>query len=167
MRRYAYWSVFAGACGFTYGDNAVMQMHKPGNNDAYGVKEFWYQALNDHGSSEMIYLKKLILSEPYFERVPDQSIIAEPYGTKYNFIIATRGVSYLFVYDYTGRNFKIKMGKISGKFVNAFWYNPKNGVYTFIKKIVNKGVKQFDPPDEKKNGNDWVLVVKDASLNNE
>ena len=29
-RRYAYWSVFAGACGHTYGDNAVMQFHGPG-----------------------------------------------------------------------------------------------------------------------------------------
>ena len=111
VRRYAYWSVFAGACGFTYGDNAVMQMYKPGDKGAYGVKEFWYQALNDPGSSEMIYLKKLMLSEPYFERVPDQTIIAEPNGRKYNFLIATRGMSYLFVYDYTGKNFKINMEK--------------------------------------------------------
>jgi len=28
VRRYAYWSVFAGGCGFTYGNNAVMQFHK-------------------------------------------------------------------------------------------------------------------------------------------
>ena len=30
-RRYAYWSVFAGSAGHTYGNNAVMQMHKPPN----------------------------------------------------------------------------------------------------------------------------------------
>ena len=28
IRRYAYWSVFAGCCGFTYGHNAVMQFYK-------------------------------------------------------------------------------------------------------------------------------------------
>ena len=168
VRRYAYWSVFAGACGFTYGDNAVMQMYKTGDSKGdYGVREYWDQALNDPGSSEMIYLKKLMISKPYFERIPDQSIIDGPNGTKYNFLIATRGSSYLFIYNYTGRKLKIKMGKISGSFVNAYWYNPRNGTYTFIKKIINKGIKQFDPPGKKKNGNDWVLVIKDASLNSE
>jgi hypothetical protein len=163
VRRYAYWSVFAGTCGFTYGDNAVMQMHKPEDSKgAYGVKEFWDQALNDPGSSEMIYLKKLMLLEPYFERIPDQSIIADSNGTKYNYLAATKGSSYLFVYNYTGRKFKINMGKISGHFVNAYWYNPRNGTFTFIGKMANKSVKQFDPPGEMKEGNDWVLVVIDA-----
>ena len=33
IRRNAYWSVFAGAFGFTYGHSAVMQMHKPGDQN--------------------------------------------------------------------------------------------------------------------------------------
>src|SRR5699024_4983091 len=42
VRRYAYWSVFAGASGFTYGDNAVMQMHQPEDStSAYGAKKYW------------------------------------------------------------------------------------------------------------------------------
>ena len=28
VRRYGYWSVFAGAFGYTYGHNSVMQMYK-------------------------------------------------------------------------------------------------------------------------------------------
>jgi hypothetical protein len=28
-RRYAYWSVFAGACGHTYGNNSIMQFYRP------------------------------------------------------------------------------------------------------------------------------------------
>ncbi len=159
VRRYAYWSVFAGACGFTYGDNAVMQMHKTGNG-AYGVKEFWYQALNDPGASEMIYLKKLVLSEPYFERVPDETIIAGSDGKRYDHLAAARGKTYLFVYTYNGRRFKINLGKISGMYINSYWYNPRNGSSTFIKKLKNKGIKEFDPPGKKKNGNDWVLVLK-------
>jgi hypothetical protein len=27
VRRYAYWSVFAGSCGHTYGHNAIMQFY--------------------------------------------------------------------------------------------------------------------------------------------
>jgi hypothetical protein len=41
VRRYAYWSVFSGACGFTYGNNAVMQFHRETDKEpAYGVKRF-------------------------------------------------------------------------------------------------------------------------------
>ena len=40
VRRYAYWSVFAGACGYTYGHNSVMQFHKAGEKTgAYGAHE--------------------------------------------------------------------------------------------------------------------------------
>ena len=162
VRRYAYWSVFAGACGFTYGDNAVMQMHKPGDNKgAYGVKEYWYQAIDDPGASEMKYLKMLMLSEPYFERIPDQSVIADSIGDRYNHISATRGNSYIFVYTYNGRKFKIRLGKIPGAFVYAYWFNPVNGKKTFIGKYSNKGIMLFDPPGVRKDGNDWVLILKE------
>src|SRR6185295_18482422 len=43
VRRYAYWSVFAGAAGHTYGHSAVMQMHKAGNS-GYGNKKVWSDA---------------------------------------------------------------------------------------------------------------------------
>ena len=65
VRRYAYWSVFAGSFGHTYGHNAIMQMLKPGYPTSYGdagdVKA-WYQGLNDPGFNQMQYLKRLILS---------------------------------------------------------------------------------------------------------
>ena len=160
IRRYAYWSVFAGACGFTYGDNAVMQMHKPEDtNSAYGVKEYWFNAVNDPGASEMKYLKSLMLSEPYFERIPDESIIIDSIGKKYNRIAATRGNSYIFVYTYNGRKFKIRLGRISGESISAYWYNSRNGKRIFIDKFQNKGIREFDPPGKRKDGNDWVLII--------
>ncbi len=111
VRRYAYWSVFAGSCGHTYGHNAIMQMLKPGYPTSYGdagdVKT-WYQGLNDPGFNQMKYLKQLMLSFPYFERVPDQSIIQEN-GTKYDRLIATRGNDYLMVYNYTSRIMKLDL----------------------------------------------------------
>ncbi len=165
VRRYAYWSVFAGACGFTYGDNSVMQFHKPTDKtSAYGAKEYWFNAINDTGATQMIYLKRLMLAFPYFSRVPDQSIIAGKVGTRYDRLIATRGDGYLFVYDYSGRRMKINMGKISGRNVNAYWYNPRNGNSNFIGEFLNTGVKEFNPPGKKRYGNDWVLIICNASM---
>jgi hypothetical protein len=160
VRRYAYWSVFAGAAGFTYGDNSVIQMHKPGDKTSvYGAKKYWYEAINDPGASQMIWLKKLMLSKPYFDRVPDEGLIADQ-GEKYDYIAATRGEDYAFFYDYTGRKFKVNMGKIAGAEVKATWYCPTDGTKKVIGIIVNNRVKNFDPPGKEKDGNDWVLIME-------
>jgi hypothetical protein len=161
VRRYAYWSVFAGAAGHTYGHNSIMQFHKPTDKgSAYGSKKYWYNALNDEGAREMIYLKKLMLSKSYFDRMPDQSLIVGEQGEKYAYLAATRGNAYAFVYDYTGKPFEVRMGSINGSSVQASWYNPRNGSKKLIGSFANKGFKKFDPPGEQKEGNDWVLILE-------
>jgi hypothetical protein len=163
-RRYAYWSVFAGSAGHTYGNNAVMQMHKPGlGPGAFGVRNYWYEGIDEPGAGQMQYLKLLMLSRPYLERIPDQDLVAGANGIRDNFIVAARGDSYLLVYTYTGRPFEIRMGVISGKQVRAWWYDPRNGSAREIGIFSNKGVQAFTPPGSPAPGNDWVLVLDDAS----
>ena len=160
LRRYAYWSVFAGAFGFTYGNNAVMQINRPSDKKpSYGAKDFWFDAINAPGASEMIHLKNLMLSFPFFERVPDQSIIVNN-GEKYNYLAATRGKNYALIYTYNGRNMEINTGKIEGRRMTASWFNPRNGSYTKIGTFKNSGILTFDPPGEIQDGNDWVLVLE-------
>ncbi|KAA2242024.1 DUF4038 domain-containing protein [Chitinophaga agrisoli] len=160
VRRYGYWSVFAGAAGYTYGHNAVMQMHKPEDQSgAYGVRELWFNAINDPGAGQMMHLKNLLLSRPYFDRVPDQTLIAGQQGNKYNRLMATRGKEYAFIYTYNGRNISLNMGRIAGDTVKASWYDPRNGQVTLIGKYANKGVANFDPPGTQQDGNDWVLIL--------
>jgi hypothetical protein len=164
VRRYAYWSVFAGAAGHTYGHSAVMQMHKPDSGQGgYGVRKFWYDAIDDPGAGQMQHLKHLMLSRPYFERVSDQSVIAGENGEKYERVIATRGKSYLFAYTYTGRPFRIRMGTISGEQARAWWYDPRTGKAEHIGVFENQGERAFEPPGKPQPGNDWVLVLEDAT----
>ncbi|MCB9334184.1 MAG: glycoside hydrolase family 140 protein [Lewinellaceae bacterium] len=161
VRRYAYWSVFAGGCGFTYGHNAVMQMHKPGNpNPAYGVREYWTEALDAPGARQMHYLKDLMLSKPYFERIPDQSLLASEPGVRYDYQAATRGKDYALIYTYNGRDIAVSMGKIDGTKVKSSWFNPRNGERTSIGVFENTGTRNFDPPGVVEDGNDWVLVLE-------
>lgn len=50
VRRYAYWSVLAGAAGHTYGDNSVMQFFTGSKSGAsYGAKESWKTAIHHDG----------------------------------------------------------------------------------------------------------------------
>jgi hypothetical protein len=163
-RRYAYWSVLAGSAGHTYGNNAVMQMHKPDSGiGAFGVRNYWYEAIDEPGAGQMQYLKRLILSRPPLELVPDQSLVAGENGTRDNYIIAARGKSYLLAYMYTGRPFQIKMGVISGKQARAWWYDPRTGATQQIGVFPNQGSLMFTPPGSPAPGNDWVLVVDDTA----
>jgi hypothetical protein len=164
VRRYAYWSVFAGGCGYTYGNNSVMQMHKPGEKNAsYGAKAPWFDAINDPGASQMQYVKKLMLSRPYFGRVPDQSlIVAAKQGKKYNYLIGTRGINYAFIYTYNGRDIPVNLGKVQGAKVKASWYDPRTGETKTIGTFPNTGTKTFKPAGEVKDGNDWVLILDKA-----
>lgn len=163
-RRYGYWSVFGGAAGHTYGDNAVMQFYKPGDGAAaYGAKNYWFDAINDPGARQMQYLKDLMLSRPYFERTPDLTSVAGQNGTKHDYVIATRGASYLFAYTYSGKPFRIRLGAITGARVKATWYNPRDGSAQSIGTFANQGERAFTPPGEPHDGNDRVLVIDDAS----
>ncbi len=160
VRRYAYWSVFAGACGFTYGHNSVMQFHEEGDKGSFGVNENWFDVLNASGAYQMHYLKRLILSEPYFERVPDQSMVVGNNGDRYDYIAATRGKKYAFFYTYNGRNFDVDVNVLKAKKVKASWFNPRNGQVDVIGVYVNNGILSFDPPGNKVEGNDWVLIIE-------
>ncbi len=164
VRRYAYWSVFAGSCGHTYGHNAIMQMYKPGYATGYGnVADMkpWYQALDDPGFNQMQYLKRLILSFPYFDRVADQSIV-EGNGKQYNRLIATRGNDYLLVYNYKGNPMRLHLTKISGDRKKVWWMNAADGRLRYLGEYANRTLTfRFHP--QGKGIEDGVLIAIDAA----
>lgn len=162
VRRYAYWSVFAGSFGHTYGHNSIMQFLKPGVLASFGATQTWYDAMKDPGFSQMYYLKNLMLAFPFFERVPDQSVIAGVNGERYDRAIATRGNDYLLVYNYTGRPMEIDLGKISGAKKNVWWYSAKDGKLEYIGEFDNK-VTTFQHDSGYISGNDQVLIAVDAA----
>ncbi len=162
VRRYAYWSVFAGSFGHTYGNNSIMQFFRPGINAAYGATEAWWDALNNPGFSQMYYLKNLMLTFPFFDRVPDQSIITGTNGERYDRLIATRGNDYLLVYNYTGRPMQVDLSKISGAKKNLWWYQAKSGQLEYIGEFDSK-VHTFQPDCGYSSGNDYVLIAMDAA----
>lgn len=160
VRRYAYWSVFAGSFGHTYGNNSIMQFYREGYAPAYGAQKIWQEALKDEGFNQMKYLKELMLRFPFFERIPDQSVIAGTNGERYDRAIATRGNDYLLVYNYSARPMQIDLTKISGEKKKAWWFNPQNGSMTYIGEFENKIADfQYDAPYMR--GEDRVLVVTD------
>ena len=141
-----------------------MQMYRPGYSPAYGAKKAWWDAIHDPGCRQMQYLKKLILAFPFFERIPDQSVIAGSNGIQYERVIATRGNDYVLVYNYTNRLAEIDMTKISGAKKKAWWYSPVNGQTEYIGEFAD-GKHSFSHDSGYRAGNDWVLIITDAKVN--
>lgn len=165
VRRYAYWDVFAGCCGHTYGHNSIMQMLETGESTGYGrdgEEKSWMEALEDPGFNQMKFLKNLMLSFPYFERVPDQSIIAGTNGTMYDRLIATRGNSYLLVYNYHSNVMNVDLRKISGSKKNVWWMDAATGKLKYLGVYAN-GIHVFTPINMSDRIEDGVLIAVDAS----
>ena len=164
VRRYAYWAVFGGCFGHTYGHNSVMQFIRPGLNASFGAEKPWWEAMNDPGYNQMKYLKWLMLNLPFTERVADQSVIAGTNGERYDRNIATRGNDYLLVYNYSGKPMDIDLTKISGKKKNVWWMNPADGTLTYIGEMDSK-VHTFTYDAAYLRGSDRVLIAIDADKN--
>ncbi len=166
IRRYAYWSVFAGACGFTYGQNAVMQFHSYGDKDSsFFPKQNWQAGIQAPGAAQIQHLKKLMLHYHFENMQPAQELVVNN-GEKCNRVAAIASKDVVLFYVYNGRNIKINYEQISWKFVDGYWYNPKDGNIQNVFKGMSIVNINFNPPGEISNGNDWVLVVEKANVIN-
>ncbi len=163
VRKHAYINVFAGAFGHTYGCHDIWQMYAPNRTPINGPHFPWYVAMDLPGAAQMKYLRQLIESRPMFDRVPDQTLITNALNAN-DHIQATRGKDYLFVYSAQGKKFVVNTSRISGKEINAYWYNPRNGEVKEMGKVAKQSQQEFAPPTSGY-GQDWVLIIDDASKN--
>jgi hypothetical protein len=159
VRQRAYWDVFSGAFGHTYGNHSVWQMYAPGREPVNGPLLYWYEAIHRPGAAQMQFVRALIESRPMLSRVPDQTIVGNALDGS-DYIAATRGDGYLFVYTAQGRPFTVNLGKISGSRLKAYWYNPRTGTNIPADTLDNTGTHDFTAPSQGF-GSDWVLVLDD------
>jgi hypothetical protein len=54
----------------------------------------------------------------------------------------------------------VDLAKMHLKRIKASWYNPRGGLYSEIGISIAEGIKTFDPPGIKSEGNDWVLILE-------
>jgi hypothetical protein len=170
VRRPLYWNLFTGAFGHTYGHHSVWQMWQPGRQPINAPLMPWFEAINQPGAAQMQYGRRLMESRPFLTRVPDDSLIvptdppSSVPGAGLKRFVATRDEagSYAMVYVPTGRPLKVRMDKLTGGKVKAWWYNPRNGEATVIGEFPNTGEREFTATTKGENL-DWVLVLDDAT----
>jgi hypothetical protein len=161
-RNAAYHSLFAGAAGHTYGNHNIWQFYDPLRNPAtYLARASWQSALNQPGAGQMQYAKKLMLSRPYFMRIPDQTLIVGDQGEGQQHISATRDKEgrYAMVYLPRGQSVTVDLSKLSGPRAAGWWFDPRTGGAAKIDTGFSLvGQKTFAPPTHG-DDQDWILVL--------
>jgi len=166
VRQAAYWNLFAGGHGHTYGCHPIWMMRHPRLKDTRWpgpVRHWWDEVLDLPGAWQMMHVRHLMESRPMLDRVPDQSFIVGDDGSGADHVQATRGNDYALIYLPTGKPVRVAMGKISGERAKAWWFDPRTGEATPAGEVPNKGTADFTPPGKPGRGNDWVLVLDDAA----
>lgn len=163
-RKAAYWALFAGAHGHTYGANSVFQFWTGGDPGKFGARRPWWEAVDLPGAGQMRHARTLLESRPLLKRVPDQGLLVSEVGTGADHARATRAGDggYALVYLPTGRAVTVDLGRFSGPTIAASWFDPRAGTASPIGERAGGGEETFHPPSAG-TGNDWILVLDDAS----
>ncbi len=160
VRKQAYWAVFAGACGHTYGCNDVFMFYAPGGSKpTFGANMPWRIALQLPGSHQMRYLKSLIESIPYQSRIPDDGLIVRvDRAASEGRVCATSSASrsQALVYSSHGHGFTVDMEALAGSAVSCCWFDPRSGVASEPEVLPGRAFHSFFPPKQGR-GYDWVL----------
>ena len=165
VRQAAYWSLFSGSFGHTYGCHPIWQFKTDDLAPVGFVRHNWTEVLDYPGAWDMLNMRRLMQSRPFMDRTPFHELIANENVAENDFIIATKGKDYAFVYVPGYITAKINLDKLAWKQSVIWKYNPRTGEATRIKEIVNKGIEDINP---EKWGRDidliWVFDNKEAGF---
>lgn len=173
VRRTLYWSVFYGSAGITYGHHSVWQMYDPakGREPINRPLMPWQEAISQPGASQVIHLRRLMESRPYFSRIPapdfivtDEVASSMPGAGRYRFTATMdEDGTYAMVYAPIGRTFSVRGDMLRCERITAWWYNPRTGKAEKIATLANDGSPLTFTPPAAGEALDWVLVLDDAS----
>ena len=183
-RKYAYWSLFSGAFGHTYGCHPVWQFYAPGRDLVLeGASDCYWKpvagrsgAIDLPGAWCMLFTRRLLLSRPQAGRIPDQALLLENQELPAQHQVATRAKdsSWAMVYTPERLPIAVDLARLGKSTVRSWWYDPRHGTSQAmaLHQRPQEGpfTCQFVPPANDVSvvpgngtlGHDWVLVLDDA-----
>ena len=161
-RKFCYWSLFSGAFGHTYGCNDIWQMYAEGRQPVIGADTPWDRAMAFPGSTQMGHARRLIESGPYFDRLPDQSLIQPPNpdGPEHARACRAPDASYTLVYLPTARPVTVRVFMMLSSNLSATWFDPRTGERKpgAVVDVAPWQTHTFEPPSN----SDWILELRRA-----
>jgi hypothetical protein len=175
VRKQAYWSVFAGAFGHTYGNNNIWQMNRNDQSNRIWAGVTWDKALEHPGSTQMGIMRELMESRPFLTRIPDQElVVGENPSHATDHVQATRDgtpgnndATYIMAYLPYLRSVTINTRVIKGDQLKIWWFDPRSGNAFQQGTVDNTGEVHISNWESltrvEQGGPDWVVVIDDAS----
>ncbi len=152
IRQAAYWSVFSGSFGHTYGHHSVWHMCTGEEATGYFISD-WKTAMTRPGGKQMGFLRWLMEQNDFIQGKPAQELIEMNYEGA-NYMTAFMGKDFALVYSPNGLPIHIRKDMLKGKELTAQWFSPRNGKVTTC-----TDEEEYYPPTQGRN-EDWVLWLR-------
>jgi len=162
-RQAAYWAVFSGAFGHTYGCHPVWQMYAAGREPVSYVRRSWREALDLPGAAQMLHLKRFLSTREFVWRVPDQSLIQPgeiPATDCENRAVRDEKNTRAWIYLPFGGKVAVNLERLEAKSLRAVWLDPRSGQTLPASEAWNSRSAQLSAPSAGR-GQDWVLSLSD------
>ncbi|MBR4234598.1 MAG: DUF4038 domain-containing protein [Clostridia bacterium] len=158
VRRYAYWSVLAGAAGHTYGHNAIMQFYDPagGYKGAYGVRECWREAVDHPGAGQMRWLKQLVEKVDFTNGHAADELVVGGQREKHERVAVLAGESFLLCYSFSGKPFTLDVKQYRGMRLRLM--DPATGEFSRPETIASDSF-DYVPAASSSENPDVVVVI--------
>ncbi len=159
VRKQLYRSVFAGGCGVTYGHHSMWQCFSPRTEKVNHAECYWTEALTRPGAEQVRHLRHLLESRPFFNRIPDQSLLHNAPTERGHYAAATRdanGACAMVYVPNAGQAIELDLRALRGDAVRVAWFDPRTG------DNINVGdgpAREFQSITSPQRGPDWVLVI--------
>jgi hypothetical protein len=160
VRQTAYWTMLAGAAGYTYGCHDIWQMWSEDKTAINGARTTWKTALDLPGSRQVGIMRRFLESFPWQKLQNDQSLIINENmeNETYQMASITSDKDLILAYIPTGTSIQIDLKRLEGEEVFAYWFNPRDGSIKEAGKFLTSEQPRFEPWS-KGWGSDFVLVL--------
>lgn len=132
IRKRAYWSLFSGAFGHTYGHASVWCMISEKERDSWR-RYSWFESLDSPGAWQMKVIRDFLESRDLSKCIPCQEILMEQnkkleYATDEHIqaCIEEHG-RYVCIYFSSGGGEKIDLSRLKRGELQMWWFNPRDG----------------------------------------
>ncbi|MEQ8878979.1 MAG: DUF4038 domain-containing protein [Cyclobacteriaceae bacterium] len=166
IRRRAYFTIFAGAFGHTYGAGGIWDgLTSPEDCSGNALK-----AINYEGARHIGFLSDFLhkLGHDFLKLQPDQNLILSYNSKDYDYHVQasiSNDNRFALVYSASDTPFAVDLSKVKVDSISPVWFNPRTNTYQDSKLKLSAGQSyEFDPPGESGPGNDWVLILGDKEF---
>jgi hypothetical protein len=122
-------------------------------------KLHWKDELDSPGAWQMQIARSLFLSRPFLSRKPAQSVLLDVRRGQR----ALQGEGFLYVYSPRGDEIGVDVRQLPWTEHACWWFDPRTGASHRTALQAKEGKARISPPGRPYRGNDWVLVIDDAS----